>query len=49
LAIVKHVLMRRDATLEVDSAPGDGSRFVCHFPPARIQAVAEQRAVSSDG
>ncbi len=49
LAIVKHVLMRHDATLQVDSAPEDGSRFVCHFPQARIQTVAEEQTVSSGG
>lgn len=33
LAIVKHVLMRHDATLEVDSMPGKGSTFAFVFPP----------------
>lgn len=47
LAIVKHVLMRHDAIMNVESVLGEGSRFICHFPEARIQAVAEQRAVSS--
>lgn len=47
LAIVKHVLMRHDATMDVDSVPGEGSRFSCHFPRERIQAVAEHHAVSS--
>ena len=49
LAIVKHVLMRHDATMDVESVLGEGSRFICHFPEARIQTVAEQRAVSSGG
>jgi len=35
LAIVKHVLARHDATLEILSTPGEGSRFICHFPPRR--------------
>ena len=37
LAIVKHVLQRHGAELEVQSTLGSGSRFVCHFPPARVQ------------
>lgn len=34
LAIVKHVLLRHDARLEIDSEPGKGSTFACHFPVA---------------
>jgi two-component system phosphate regulon sensor histidine kinase PhoR len=36
LAIVKHVLMRHDATLHVQSAPGEGSTFRCDFPPHAV-------------
>lgn len=36
LAIVKHVLGRHDARLEIDSEPGEGSRFSCRFPASRI-------------
>ncbi|MBK7422824.1 MAG: phosphate regulon sensor histidine kinase PhoR [Propionivibrio sp.] len=32
LAIVKHVLTRHHATLEIESAPGKGSRFTARFP-----------------
>ena len=32
LAIVKHVLLRHEGRLEIDSEPGKGSRFACHFP-----------------
>jgi two-component system phosphate regulon sensor histidine kinase PhoR len=32
LAIVKHVLTRHRATLEIDSEPGQGSRFIARFP-----------------
>ena len=32
LAIVKHVLMRLGARLEIESTPGKGSCFSCHFP-----------------
>ncbi|MGM0632297.1 MAG: phosphate regulon sensor histidine kinase PhoR [Pseudomonadota bacterium] len=36
LAIVKHVLARHSATLEIESTPGEGSRFICHFPAQRM-------------
>lgn len=36
LAIVKHVLRRHDATLEIESTPGQGSRFSCRFPAERL-------------
>jgi two-component system phosphate regulon sensor histidine kinase PhoR len=36
LAIVKHVLDRHDARLAIESQPGRGSRFSCHFPPERV-------------
>ena len=40
LAIVKHVLQRHGAELEIQSVPGKGSTFTCHFPPERIAAEA---------
>jgi two-component system phosphate regulon sensor histidine kinase PhoR len=36
LAIVKHVLHHHDATLEISSELGEGSRFECRFPADRI-------------
>ena len=36
LAIVKHVLVRHDAELEIESRPGEGSRFSCRFPEHRV-------------
>ncbi len=36
LAIVKHALSRHDAELEIGSAIGAGSTFVCRFPSERI-------------
>ena len=45
LAIVKHVLVRHDAGLEIESRPGEGSRFSCLFPEHRVvcaEAPAEQ-------
>ena len=35
LAIVKHALSRHQATLDVTSVPGEGSRFVARFPASR--------------
>ncbi len=49
LAIVKHDLQRHGATLEVQSTPGEGSVFGCHFPPRRLShpaAAPEVHAVS---
>ena len=36
LAIVKHVLTRHDGRLEIESKPGSGSTFTCHFPTKRV-------------
>jgi two-component system phosphate regulon sensor histidine kinase PhoR len=36
LAIVKHVLLRHRARLTIDSHPGQGSTFCCHFPCALV-------------
>ena len=38
LAIVKHVLTRHGGNLEIESKPGAGSTFTCHFPAKRIGA-----------
>jgi two-component system phosphate regulon sensor histidine kinase PhoR len=37
LAIVKHALARHQATLEITSQPGIGSRFTARFSPQRTQ------------
>jgi two-component system phosphate regulon sensor histidine kinase PhoR len=42
LAIVKHALARHQATLEVESKLGAGSRFTVRFPPQRLADVAEE-------
>ena len=47
LAIVKHVLSRHDAELKVSSRPGEGSRFVCHFPAARVVTEAPTALMAS--
>lgn len=44
LSIVKHVLLRHEARLTIDSEIGKGSTFTCVFPPARI--VARDTAAS---
>jgi two-component system phosphate regulon sensor histidine kinase PhoR len=36
LAIVKHALARHQATLEIESTPGIGSRFTAKFPARRV-------------
>jgi two-component system phosphate regulon sensor histidine kinase PhoR len=36
LAIVKHALARHQATLEIESTPGAGSRFTARFPGRRV-------------
>ena len=36
LAIVKHALSRHQATLDIASKPGQGSRFSAIFPPGRL-------------
>ena len=41
LAIAKHALARHDARLEIESAPGKGSRFTARFPSRRTLAIAE--------
>ncbi len=38
LAIVKHVLTRHQGTLEIRSAPGEGSSFSAVFPARRVKA-----------
>jgi len=38
LAVVKHVLNRHQATLEIESEVGQGSTFRCCFPLARIES-----------
>ncbi|HWR87186.1 MAG TPA: phosphate regulon sensor histidine kinase PhoR [Acidiferrobacterales bacterium] len=40
LSIVKHILLRHDAHLTIDSELGKGSTFSCVFPPARAVHTA---------
>lgn len=45
LAIVKHALEHHEAELSVTSAPGEGSRFSCHFPAYRLWRASARRRV----
>jgi len=47
LAIVKHVLKRHGARLDVESEPGQGSRFACVFPAERLCDAASLRRSGS--
>ncbi|MDR2112867.1 MAG: PAS domain-containing sensor histidine kinase, partial [Candidatus Accumulibacter sp.] len=50
LSIVKHVLQRHDATLTIDSAPGQGACFTAEFPEYRLRetpAVSGRQAVQA--
>jgi len=46
LAIVKHALARHQATLEIESEPGKGSRFSARFPARRIVPAQAARGES---
>jgi len=41
LAIAKRALARHDATLEIESQPGKGSRFSARFPARRLTPAAQ--------
>lgn len=40
LSIVRHVLVRHQARIEIESEPGKGSRFACLFPRERVVKLA---------
>ncbi len=42
LAIVKHVLQQHDGELSIESTPGKGSTFTCHFPSSRLRDGGNQ-------
>jgi two-component system phosphate regulon sensor histidine kinase PhoR len=45
LSIVKHVLLRHDAHLDIQSEIGRGSTFTCHFSAGRaVRASTEPAA-----
>ena len=39
LSIVKHVLNLHQASLSIESEPGRGSIFTCHFDHARLREI----------
>lgn len=49
LAIVKHALRRHDADLEIRSRLGEGSAFICHFPPHRVALSSVPSGMPSPG
>lgn len=50
LAIVKHVLQRHNAILEINSTEGVGSEFKCLFPAEKVNGQANiQAAVEEEG
>ncbi len=42
LSIVKHALARHQASLDVDSTPGKGSRFAARFPASRLVQATQK-------
>jgi len=48
LSIVKHVLRLHEATLLIDSVPGEGSRFICRFPENRTLSHGHDRIRNTD-
>lgn len=48
LSIVKHVLRLHEATLSIESVPGEGSRFICRFPNSRTLSAKRDRVRDAD-
>jgi len=46
LSIVKHVMQRHGGSIEIESEPGKGSRFMLVFPGARLRRLRELRPVN---
>ena len=47
LAIAKHALARHEATLEIESQPGKGSRFIARFPARRLSGRNQGHAATT--
>ncbi len=49
LSIVNEVLIRHDGRLAIESVPGQGSTFTCHFPSSRlvVHAPSSSRSAST--
>jgi len=42
LAIVKHILRHHQGVLEIQSTPGKGSNFTCHFPSRQLVSTFDE-------
>ena len=49
LAIVKHVLQHHGGRLQIDSVPGKGSTFSCHFPAHRVLTSPREATIPATG
>jgi two-component system phosphate regulon sensor histidine kinase PhoR len=47
LAIVKHVAQRHGAELQIESQPGQGSRFSVVFPATRVRQLQDVATIST--
>ena len=47
LAIAKHALLRHQASLDIESGPGRGSRFTARFPARRVVAAQTSSVVAA--
>jgi two-component system phosphate regulon sensor histidine kinase PhoR len=48
LSIVKHVIQRHGGSMEVESSPGQGSRFRLILPPGRVRVSEPSAVVQAD-
>jgi len=48
LVIAKHVLLRHQAELLIDSALGQGSRFTVRLPPRRVKVTANSASAAAE-
>lgn len=51
LSIVKHVMKHHEGRVEIESAPGQGCRFICIFPASRViyQPAAQSETLGHSG
>jgi two-component system phosphate regulon sensor histidine kinase PhoR len=47
LAIARHALLRHQASLDIESEPGKGSRFSARFPARRVAAAHPSSGVAA--
>lgn len=48
LSIAKHAVERHDGRLQIESRPGGGSTFSCHFPAWRVRCTAANQVTPID-